>query len=81
MKTKDTWLSAWRQGHKGIFDYDSAGARVGRAGDSWAATFWAGYDGLTAGVRAPRRGTMEYSIFAAGKLARKEADRSVDKIK
>lgn len=73
MNTKQTWLAAYRSKHKALFAYDTAGACVGRAGNSWASIFWAGFDGMTRGVRVPRRNTMEYSIYAAGKLARKNS--------
>lgn len=43
-----------------------------RAGNSWAASFWAGYDGLTFGPRVPPRNHADYDWYAAGREVRRQ---------
>lgn len=46
-----------------------------RAGNAFAAAFWAGYDGLTSGARVPAKGWPSWSIYAAGKAVRKAEEK------
>lgn len=69
---RERYLAAWRDGSPLFFAYDSAGNRVGRAGNSWAATFWAGFDGAASGVRVPPRGSLARPLYDAGRDARRD---------
>lgn len=43
-----------------------------RAGNSWAASFWAGYDGITFGPKVSPCGTTAHPFYAAGKAIRRK---------
>lgn len=63
-------LDAYHRRARSLFEYDTAGNPAGRACNSWAAVFWAGYDGMTRGVRVPRRSDrLSYAWYAAGRAA------------
>ena len=42
------------------------GEILGRSGNSWSSAFWAGYDGMTRGVRVPGRDAISYPWYVAG---------------
>lgn len=54
---------------------DPSGAVAGRAGNSWSSTFWAGFDGMTHGVRTATPNMITYPWYVAG-LAIREAERN-----
>jgi hypothetical protein len=69
-------VSLYKRRHKSIFAYDTSGALVVRDGiperalNSWASAFWAGYDGLTKGVRVPTKDVVPYVWYRAGQAMR-----------
>ena len=66
-------LDAYSRRSHILFAYDVAGNSAGRAGNSWAAIFWAGFDGMTWGVRVPRRSDkLSFAWYAAGRAAAKK---------
>lgn len=63
-------LAAYDNRHRALFVPGSVGTGPGaRSGNSWAAAFWAGYDGMTRGVRVPTRSMISYDYYLAGKKA------------
>jgi hypothetical protein len=64
-------LAHYSQRGRNLFAYTSSGECVGRAGNSWAAAFWAGYDGQTWGARVPARNAISRPWYTAGKRAAK----------
>jgi hypothetical protein len=44
-----------------------------RAMNGWASAFWAGYDGMTSGVRVPPSTWISYPWYVAGKKAAKKS--------
>lgn len=49
---------------------DPSGAPAGRANNGWASAFWAGYDGMTHGVRVPEPGAISFPWYVAGRALR-----------
>ena len=58
---------------KGDLVLDKHGKPV-RAMNGWASAFWAGYDGMTRGVRVPTRNMPVYAFYAAGRDIRKKGE-------
>lgn len=57
---------------KGELVVDKKGNPV-RAMNGWASAFWAGYDGMTRGVRVPPRNSATWAFYAAGRDVRRAA--------
>ncbi len=63
-------LDAYTRRAPVLFAYNTSGNAAGRAGNSWAAMFWAGFDGYIRGVRVPSRSNRSaYAWYAAGRAA------------
>jgi hypothetical protein len=63
-------LDAYHRRAAVLFAYTTSGNPAGRAGNSWAAMFWAGFDGMTRGVRVPSRSDrLSWAWYAAGRAA------------
>jgi len=70
-KQFDDVVAHYEKKGKNLFATTSTGKIVGRAGNSWSSAFWAGYDGLTWGVRVPERTAISYPWYVAGREVRK----------
>ena len=64
-RTFDLWVKAYLERKKNLFH---AGRR--HQGSSFAAAFWAGYDGLSVGSRVPSRDMLAWPIYRAGQACR-----------
>ena len=71
-------LAAYHNRSKALFAYDTQGNLIVdkqnlpvRAQNSWASAFWAGYDGMTHGVRVPPRNSISWAWYATGRDLRK----------
>jgi hypothetical protein len=71
-KQFDDVVRCYESQSKALFATTTSGRKVGRAGNSWAACFWAGYDGMTTGARVPTRNEISYPWYVAGKAVRAE---------
>ena len=61
-------VAAYDRRDRVLFVPGSTGTdRGARSGNSWAACFWAGFDGHTRGVRVPPRSLPVYGWYAAGR--------------
>lgn len=81
---KEKIVSAFQRRSKLLFAYNTAGdlvldkkGRPVRAQNSWAAAFWAGYDGLMNGPRVPARNSSSWALYAAGRDIRKKGGLTV----
>lgn len=64
-------VAMYEEQHKAIFArVNGDGVVVGRAGNSWASAFWAGYDGMTTGIRVPTPDLHTYVWYRAGQAVR-----------
>ena len=70
MTYDETIIDAYNRRAKSLFAYDCSGNIQGRAGNSWASSFWAGFDGMKTGVRVPPRGSLARPWYDAGRKVR-----------
>jgi len=65
-------VEAYERRDRSLFVPGSVGTdRAVRSGNSWSTAFWAGYDGLTVGVRVPMRNAISRAWYVAGRKVRK----------
>ena len=74
-------ISAFQRRASILFAYNTKGELVVdkqgnpvRAMNGWASAFWAGYDGMTCGVRVPSRNTPLWAFYSAGRDIRKKGE-------
>jgi hypothetical protein len=61
-------IDAYNRRDRVLFVPGSVGTdRAVRSGNSWSSAFWAGYDGMTTGVRVPTTKEIARAWYAAGR--------------